>query len=355
VKTSREFRMLMAERLALPMFCLSTLFLALLGVLIVLYVDVPRLVEPPAGSPENASAPVAEGPPQEIADKEVAALSTGRLACVRAAVLIWPIFWIEFLLQYLWRDREVPFWKTRYFGLVICLCPPLRISARNGDMDGKIWLPVTGWVEVDDQLRERLEKTFSIPMIFIALLILPVLLVELTMTEQVAQNRWLRNLLHFGTGLIWFAFALEFILMVSVAKKKLRYCREHWLDLAIILLPLISFLRSLRAVRAMRVARLAKVQQLGKMSRLYRLRGLAMRAFRALMLLELVNRLLGVSLEKRLRKLREQLEEKEQEIESLRRVIIKLEKELEACEEANEVCSKPEPSNDAELNSEPAP
>jgi voltage-gated potassium channel len=348
--------MLMAERLALPMFCLSTLFLALVGVLIVLYVDVPRLFESPTASPEVAAAMVAEGATDVAADLQAdEALETGRLACVRAVVLIWPIFWIEFLLQYVWRDREVPFWRTRYFGLIICLCPPLRISARNDDMDGKIWFPVIGWVEVDDDLREHLEKAFAIPMIFIALLILPVLLIEYTMTEHVAQNRWLRNLLHVGTGLIWFAFALEFIVMVSVAKKKLRYCIEHWLDLAIILLPLISFLRSLRAIRAMRVARLAKVQQLAKMSRLYRLRGLAMRGFRALMLLELLNRLIGISLEKRLHKLREQLQEKELEIESLRGMITELEAQLETQEQTEDARLESEPSQDAEFNREPAP
>jgi hypothetical protein len=34
--------------------------------------------------------------------------------------------------------------------------------------------------------------------------------------------------------------------MISVAPRRLEYCKKHWLDLAIILLPLISFLRSLR-------------------------------------------------------------------------------------------------------------
>jgi voltage-gated potassium channel len=97
------------------------------------------------------------------------------------------------------------------------------------------------------------------------------------------------------------------------------------LDLVIILLPLVSFLRTLRVVRATRVARLAKLQQLSKMSRLYRLRGLAMRGFRAILLLELLNRILGVSPDTRLRKMREQLREKERELDVLRREIAELE------------------------------
>ena len=66
------------------------------------------------------------------------------------------------------------------------------------------------------------------------MMILPILVIEYVFTAQVAQYAWLRLLLHVGTGVIWFAFAVEFILMVSVAEKKLAYCKKHWVDLAII-------------------------------------------------------------------------------------------------------------------------
>jgi hypothetical protein len=166
-------------------------------------------------------------------------------------------------------------------------------------------------------------------MIVIALMILPILLIEFRFADQIAGRPWLRVLLHFSTGMIWFAFALEFIIMCSVADKKLQYCKEHWLDLAIILLPLISFLRSFRVVRATRLARLAKVQQLtkmtSKMARVYRLRGLAMKGFRALLLFEVLNRLLRITPEKRIRKLKEQLSQKELEMSVLKRRIRELE------------------------------
>jgi hypothetical protein len=252
---------------------------------------------------------------------------------VRALALLWTLFVAEFGLQYLLRDRTKPFWRTHYPGLVACLCPPLRLCARNHDMDGRVWLPRFGWQTVDESLRERLERQFSGPMMVIAMMILPVLLVEFAMKEQIAAHLWLQVLVHVSTGLIWFAFAIEFIVMVTVAENKFRYCREHWLDLAIIMLPLISFLRSLRIVRAARFARLARIPLLTKMIRLYRLRGLAMRVFRAVLLFELLNRVLRVTPEKKLHRLREQLREKEKEAESLRHEITALEAELEHCQE----------------------
>ncbi len=196
-------------------------------------------------------------------------------------------------------------------------------------MQGRIWFPLLGWQEVNDVLRERLEKLFSVPMILIALTILPVLLVDVGMKNQVQTRPWLQLLLHVSMALIWFAFATEFIVMVSVAEKKLKYCRQHWLDLAIILLPVISFLRSLRLIRATRVARLAKIQQLSKMGRLYRLRGLAMRALRALMILQLINKIFRIGPEKQLQKLRVLLKEKQAETESLQRQIAALEQQIE--------------------------
>ena len=114
--------------------------------------------------------------------------------------------------------------------------------------------------------------------------------------------------------------------MFSVADKKLKYCKEHWIDIAIILLPFISFLRSLRIVRATRVARLARVEQLVRMSRLYRLRGLAMRALRAMLLLKLLNRLFRIAPDKQLRRLREELREQEADIRFLKHQIAELER-----------------------------
>ena len=79
-----------------------------------------------------------------------------------------------------------------------------------------------------------------------------------------------------GEALIWTAFALEFTVMIAVVDRKLKYCWQHWIDILVIVLPLVAFLRSLR------LARLARLHQIGKFTRLYRLRGSVVRAQRAI-------------------------------------------------------------------------
>jgi voltage-gated potassium channel len=306
--TTKRIHHNLVDAISPPMFAISLLFLAMIATLIVLWVDVPRVDQP---------SELATG----VQPTDSLANSIGQ-ALVYGCLLLWPVFWIDFAVARLLCPPEYRRWRD---GFLVCLIPPLRLGARNPEIDSKIWLPVWTWCEVDDNLRKRLRKAFGGPMIVIALMILPILLVEFTMQGRVASTFWLRVLLHVGTGTIWFAFAFEFIVMYSVADKKIAYCKDHWLDLVIILLPLVSFLRSLRAIRAMRLAKLAKVQQLSRMGRIYRLRGLAVKAFRAMLLFEIVYRLTGVTPQKRLDRLQLLLEEKQVEVEEIREQIEALE------------------------------
>ena len=59
-------------------------------------------------------------------------------------------------------------------------------------------------------------------------------------------------------SVIWLAFAVEFVMMFSVSPKKFRYCRDHWVDLVIILAPLAGFLRLLRVARALRLSTVSR-------------------------------------------------------------------------------------------------
>ncbi|MCU0960696.1 MAG: ion transporter [Pirellulaceae bacterium] len=321
----RAARRRCARWLAPPMFALSLLYLAFLAALVVLWVDVPAMLQPVVTEDAHHELPpVVPAGAQVLISGDDALLAGHR--CVLALELLWVVFLAEFVVRFLLRDRSVPWWPTYGPGLIACGFPPMRLCARNPDMGGMIWLPVLGWRKPNRSLRARLERLFSVPMILIALAILPVLLIEFGMRPQVLAHRWLQLALHVSLGMIWFAFALEFIVMFSVTDKKLRYCKEHWLDIAIIVLPFISFLRSLRVVRATRLARVARVEQLVRMSRLYRLRGLAMRALRAMLLLRLLNRLLRVSPERQLEQLREQLREKETDVRLMRIQIAELER-----------------------------
>ena len=165
-------------------------------------------------------------------------------------------------------------------------------------------------------------------MLLIALFILPILLVEFGLKDLVDSNFAVRLTLHICTGLIWCAFAIEFLIMICATDRKLAYVKKNWLDLAIILLPLISFLRSLRAVRAFRLAKFAKVQQLAKLGRVYRLRGLMTKALKALMLFEFLHRLLRITPAKKLAKLKSQREDRLEELEELELEIRQLEQAI---------------------------
>jgi voltage-gated potassium channel len=220
------------------------------------------------------------------------------------------------------------------------------MGKRSRVMNGQMWLPGLGWQTANDELRGRLERVFGLPMIGFALMILPILAVEYFLPKQVHpdKNLWLVILLDVSTAFIWVAFTTEFIVMASVSDEKFTYCRQHWLDLAIILLPLISF------ARALRVARAARLGRLGNMSRLYRLRGLAMRAFRAVLLLDVFKRLLLIRPERRLARLQRLLGVKERELEQLRREIAEL-AAIVASRQQSDSLPAPPPTNDGCLGS----
>ena len=114
------------------------------------------------------------------------------------------------------------------------------------------------------------------------------------------------------TALIWFSFALEFILLVSLAEKKLAFCKKHWINIVIILLPLLAFLRSLQLFRFLRMAKA------GRLMRVYRLKGLATRMAKLATIFNLIDRVLSRNPEKYDAHLREKISEKEEELAELK-------------------------------------
>jgi voltage-gated potassium channel len=169
-----------------------------------------------------------------------------------------------------------------------------------------IWFPILAWQEVTDAFREKIQKSFSAPMLVMALLVLPLFAVEHYWQKQIEANPTLADLTALATGLIWFAFTLEFMVMISIEEKRLEYCRKHWIDLAVICLPMIAFMRALR------------LAQLSKTARVFRLKSLVMKLYRALLVLEVINRILQRNPEKRIARLEIVLAEKESEIEGIK-------------------------------------
>ena len=113
------------------------------------------------------------------------------------------------------------------------------------------------------------------------------------------------------TALIWFSFALEFILLVSLAEKKLAFCKKNWINIVIILLPLLAFLRSLQLFRFLRMAKA------GKLMRVYRLKGLATRMAKLATIFNLIDRVLSRNPDKYDAHVRAKIAEKEEELREL--------------------------------------
>lgn len=305
------------------MFYLSLGFLALAATITVLWIDVPRVAE--EGGDEVATSVAVETISPQDLQFEQAAFDWG-VRCGIGLLLLWPVFLAEQLVKFFRSESMRAYRHANPRGWLICIFPPLRMCERErGSNDEKrLWLPWRGWQVIDRQLRRELAHKFSVPMILIALLILPVLGLQFYFKDRIYEYPILRFSLHVGTGLIWFAFTVEFIVMVSVADKKLRYCKEHWLDLLIILLPLVSFLRTLRLIRMTKLVKVGKLHQLTRVVRVYRLRGVAMRTMRALMLLDVLNRILPSDPERRLLRLEDDYSEKKLELAELKQEIDQL-------------------------------
>jgi voltage-gated potassium channel len=278
-------------------------------------------------------------------------------ACHTGLAVLWPVFLLEALVHVFARS---PRWKQQ---LAYCLCPPLRLGARDACTGQRVWLPGWGWSVVNRDLQEHMEQKLNVPMILIALCVIPLLALDYyqpehhplvhqvrdsiatatatnptqtsapvqssqeadTIPAALAWARWpaVRFATRVGEALIWAAFALEFTVMISIVDRKFRYCRQHWIDLLVIILPLIGFLRSLR------LARLARLHQVGKFTRLYRLRGSVVRAQRGMVVASVVERKLVRNPRKQLAQLKDALVEKERETETLRKRIRELEQEIE--------------------------
>ena len=235
-------------------------------------------------------------------------------------IALWLPIFLEALVGY-WRGGIFS-WKAGGKLLLIWLIPPYRLALSTHPVGRCIWLPILGWQRSDRALFDRMDRAFSIPMLFIAMMILPILAIELFGAKYIPLYPELGLLLNFGTSIIWLAFALEFIIMSSVAEAKLAYSAKNWINLAIILMPLIAFLRGFQVVRLLRLGKAAKAVKI------YRLRGLGIRAWRGVIALELIERVLHRRPETRLEHLKARLHDKEQDLELLRERIRRLETDI---------------------------
>jgi len=177
-------------------------------------------------------------------------------------------------------------WPARLRRLLLTsLLPPLRMITASSKPGGWLWLPGIGWKTPGEATSEQLEQKLALPMLILTLLVLPVLGAELTGGETLENHPRMALATHLMTCVIWIGFTMEFLWMVAAAPDKLAYCLKNWINLVIILLPLVAFLRVLNIFRFTRMLRA------GKLLRAYRLRGLWTRLWRLALLFKLIDRL----------------------------------------------------------------
>lgn len=240
----------------------------------------------------------------------------GAIYCGAILVVLWTAYFFEAYFH--WSRGE----RLKRRDLLACFFPPTRLGGRDHATGESVWIPGMGWRTANDQLAAELELKLSYTMIAIALLILPLLVIENVYDTQIQNNRSLGLTVQFAQAFIWFAFTAEFMLSISLVSKKLKFVKKHWMDVAIICLPMIWFMRIFRITGATRLARLSRT------AKVFRLRGTAMRAWRAVLILEIIDRLMHRDHTQRLAKLEAMIAEKKREIADLESQVASIKQQL---------------------------
>lgn len=253
---------------------------------------------------------------KDATDVELTILYAGLL-------VLWPVFVLEAWWGVWRRDRSKPRRPVVLRALLVCLMPPWRMALTDPRF-GLIWVPRIGWQPPGRVLFKRLDLAFGGPILVFAFLILPVLVLEYVADDEVRASPALRLALDIGVGVIWVAFATEFVFKGSAHPKPWRFVTTHWLDAAIVVLPMLEFVlhhwvEAAPVARLLRLGRAASPEYLARMQQLYRLRGLATKGWQALLVVQAAARLLGVTPEKRLTSLEEKIGEMEEDLADLRK------------------------------------
>jgi voltage-gated potassium channel len=247
-------------------------------------------------------------------------------------LVMWPLFVTEAALAAVYRSPEVSLRTAVWRVVLVAACPAARMGWVN-PVTNQIWLPWWGWRSPGKALLKDLDKVFGGPMLLFAFLILPVLGIEYVKADLVKETPWLGLTLDIGIAVIWVAFAVEFVIKVSAAPSSLRHVQERWLDLLIVVLPMLEFVLTrwvdvAPLARLLRLGRAIGPEQLGPLSRVYRLRALLLKGWHAFLLLDAMARITGNTPEKRLRKVEESIADLEEQMAELHKEAEELRKKI---------------------------
>lgn len=250
-------------------------------------------------------------------------------------LMLWPLFFLERLGYLICCAQKT--WNSYLTLFAITLLPPLRLTAERCHEQKYIWL--LDWQLVNQSLYERLEKRFLLPILLVSLIMVPFWITEIFLPQKISAHPLLYHLINLGNAVIWVLFVTEFIIMISITKKRLDYLKKHWLELFIILLPMFAlarfiliaryanFLKQLRLFQKIRLLKLTKFQ---RMLNIYRARSVLNRIIRILLIMDIFRRFYQRrNPEQYLIFLQNKLIETEQEVTKLRQQITETELLLE--------------------------
>lgn len=123
---------------------------------------------------------------------------------------------------------------------------------------------------------ERFAKFFEILVLFAALLVIPIVLIE-----EFGDSEKAKQVADIGNWIIWLIFTSEYLVMVSIVPDRWKYTKRSWLDISIIVLtfpPLPTLLATLRLVRLARLARVLRLLRLLKLAAALTRAGMAVRS-----------------------------------------------------------------------------
>jgi voltage-gated potassium channel len=118
----------------------------------------------------------------------------------------------------------------------------------------------------------RYERATELPMAFLALAIIPLLIITFTveLSAEAEVAIWTID------WTIWGIFAVDLGVRTYLSERRFNYLLHHWYDVLIVLLPFLRPLRLAGSVRALRVARLLPfiVKGVANTADLFRNRGI---------------------------------------------------------------------------------
>ena len=106
-----------------------------------------------------------------------------------------------------------------------------------------------------EELLVKFERYTEVPM-----LVLVIVMIGTLIAPMVWQfNDQTKLIFEIADWVIWGLFALELFVKTYLSSNRLAYLKKNWLDVVVVIIPLLRVFRLLRAVRLLRVVRLSRV------------------------------------------------------------------------------------------------